>query len=91
MEQPTSGEVASPSIRVDAHSYPVLNRWLSLSASDFKQELDDLAAFGRDSNLDPLTQSAVRSAVNTMAKLYRHRAVMLSEEAKAVHRPIPIR
>lgn len=88
MQQPGSGEVVAPSIRVDAQSYPVLNRWLSLSSSDFKQELDALVSLGRDDSLDQVTQKAVRSAVTTLAQLYRHRSVMMSDEAKRSHLPL---
>ena len=70
MQQP---QQVPDAFRVTAESYPVLTRWLHLSAKDFQEELAEIGSIGREVEAAEV-KAAVASAVTALESLYRQRS-----------------
>lgn len=69
-----SGQSGQPAIPITAQNYPVLNRWMELDSKAFEEELNSLAALGREVTQPDTVQRAVQAAVSALEALYRRRS-----------------
>lgn len=69
-----SGQSAQPTIPITPQNYPVLNRWMELEAKAFEDEVNTLAALGREASQPDTVQRAVQAAASALEALYRRRS-----------------
>lgn len=71
---PASGQSGQPEIPITPQNYPVLNRWMELEREAFEEEVNALAALGREASQPDTVQRAVQAAVSALEALYRRRS-----------------
>lgn len=69
-----SQQSGQPEIPITAQNYPVLNRWMELERQAFEEEVNALAALGREESQPDTVQQAVKAAVSALDALYRRRS-----------------
>lgn len=69
-----SGQSAQPTIPITPQNYPVLNRWMELETKAFEDEVNTLAALGREASQPDTVQRAVEAAVSALEALHRRRS-----------------
>lgn len=69
-----SGQSGPPAIPITPQNYPVLNRWMELESETFTEELNTLAALGREASEPDTVQRAIKAAVSALEALYRQRS-----------------
>lgn len=69
-----SGQSGEPAIPITPQNYPVLNRWMELEREVFEEELNTLAALGREASQPDTVQRAVGAAVSALEALHRRRS-----------------
>lgn len=69
----SSGQSGQQTIPITPQNYPVLNRWMELESQAFEDEVNTLAALGREASQPDSVQRAVKAAVSALEALYRQR------------------
>lgn len=69
-----SGQSGQPTIPITPQNYPVLNRWMELERQAFEDDVNTLAALGREASQPDSVQKAVKAAVSALEALYRRRS-----------------
>lgn len=69
-----SGQSEQTTIPITPQNYPVLNRWMELEPKVFEDEVNALAALGREASQPDTVQQAVKAAVSALEALHRRRS-----------------